>query len=347
VQPRRDAANGGLLASGGLSARTGSLHTYHSAAQMQRPSARQAYTPRDQPVEMAPVTPPRPANRTTANPLSARRLLPEAQQPQAALNPRQVFSNGQRQRTYLVTTYTGVLSPSDVSQPWFCPDLSSSPEQQVDPAVSALVRDKSSHPGSDRATSAHTDASVWIEMTGASGSTQKQRLEQPGCDVFRAGGVDEFPITCADIGEITHVTVMHDNDGYDWNTSRWKLDKIVITCLRYDHSLVLKEGGASKPSARSNEVSQWYGVLADKWIGCTSDESADARIREASRKLQEYHDEIARWEQILAQVRGARISGNLCYVRVECTPPQCSRFYIELTPTHWDTVRRGSRNGPR
>ena len=97
--------------------------------------------------------------------------------------------------------------------------------------------------------------------------------------LFQPGEVNEFSVTCADVGDITAVTVMHDNDGYDWNSSRWKLERIVITCLQDSphHSVATTPaGGGLKSSAN-----QWQFVLEQKWLGCTTGrDDAESRLRE-------------------------------------------------------------------
>lgn len=46
-----------------------------------------------------------------------------------------------------------------------------------------------------------------------------------------AGQVDQFVLTCADVGAVEAVNCRHLNDGTDWQSSRWKLQEIAVTRL--------------------------------------------------------------------------------------------------------------------
>ena len=156
-----------------------------------------------------------------------------------------------RQKTYLVATYTATLDSNDEQQDWFIAD------DWPKPVQSGLRQGQA-------ATSPRTDATVWIELGGSNGKSSGPRLlargdddpflpgairqessrawlisappadhESDGGEKFAAGSVDEFAISCDDLGDVTTCRVWHDNDGADWNTSRWKLAKVVVTCIQH------------------------------------------------------------------------------------------------------------------
>jgi hypothetical protein len=83
--------------------------------------------------------------------------------------------------------------------------------------------------------------------------------------------VDQFCITCADLGDLSHIKIGHDNDGRDAQTSRWKVDKVVVTCAANQRG---KEGkGDHAVFSGWTTSKQWHFVLRDedenggKWIG--------------------------------------------------------------------------------
>jgi hypothetical protein len=144
--------------------------------------------------------------------------------------------NSGRQRTYLIATYTSVLTAADVAEDWFVPDAHE-PAQHV---VAAQLRQKAPVKTSDRGTSPQTDASVGIELQGRDGRWTGAQLlaahDPTGQRVmFRPGAVDEFAVTCADVGDIASLKVINMNDGHDWNSSRWKLGEEHQLCTHSIH----------------------------------------------------------------------------------------------------------------
>jgi hypothetical protein len=122
-----------------------------------------------------------------------------------------------RQKTYLIATYTGMLSFEDVAEDWFIarpselgdqsaavvgPDLFAQIEQVA--RAQALDPELQRYAPSEVGSSPHTDASVSILLVGSRGDSGDQRLVYEGDDaeIFRPGHVDEFAITCEDLGDL-------------------------------------------------------------------------------------------------------------------------------------------------
>ena len=248
-----------------------------------------------------------------------------------------------RRKTYLIATYTSVLSLDDVRQEWFVPyqlcdrdqpcDAQTYPLRadnlaQVDhvvqeaieeayeqgagrvffddaPVVSGQRTDPWSRPGDpDRRkpspTSPHTDAGVTITLHGTKmENSPPQRLvhEGEGAEIFRQGGIDEFAVTCQDIGDLTAVTVTVDRNGNDWSSSMWKLDKIVVTCLQSHKGgehMGSPSGENVDKSIRTANSSQWHFVPAQQWIGPRppSTRSEERDLREKLMELEYKEEEI-------------------------------------------------------
>jgi hypothetical protein len=232
-----------------------------------------------------------------------------------------------RQKTYLVATYTGVLSRDDVKKEWFVPyhrsdtacdaqthPLRADDLRQVDHAVqdaieeayeegagraffddaptvcgqrtvlrtapwSSISRQDGISPdlaGRPSATSPHTDAGVTITLRGTKlgnlTSSPPQRLVHEGEDaeIFRPGHVDEFAVTCPDIGDLKTLEIKVDRNGKDWSSSMWKLDRVVVTCLQShkgEEMGVSPRGEHVDKSVRTENSLQWHFVPPEKWIG--------------------------------------------------------------------------------
>ena len=55
-----------------------------------------------------------------------------------------------------------------------------------------------------------TEASVWVEMTGEGGTSSGERhlaADEAGDGMFKPGHVDEFTVTCLDLGNIVQIRV--------------------------------------------------------------------------------------------------------------------------------------------
>lgn len=202
--------------------------------------------------------------------------------------------NPGRQKTYLIATYTGLLTEADINHEWFIPYVPSSGDSRVtdaqteplvDSKLQRMIAEKyqswqakeffeedpmgGPYPQEPSCTTPHTDAGVTVTLVGTKGESGKQRLVHEGEDaeIFRPGHVDEFAVTCTDIGELTALIVQHDNNGSDWSSSRWKLDKIVVTCLQSQTEFRDDDGGYWSPrgdhvekSMTTWQSSQWHFV---------------------------------------------------------------------------------------
>ena len=100
------------------------------------------------------------------------------------------------------------------------------------------------------------------------------------------------------ITDIETLEIWHENDGIDWNTSRWKLHKAVVTCLQSSlHSDSPSRGGKGDHAQRTTKTTdsaQWHFVPKEPWLGCVPESTVDLE-----RKLQ-----MAREEQVRVQLIG-------------------------------------------
>ena len=73
-----------------------------------------------------------------------------------------------------------------------------------------------------------TDAKVYVNIIGEKGETGNRVLtnENNKRKLFEAGSIDEFVISCDDIGNIKKLRVGHDNSGL---LSGWHLNKVSFT----------------------------------------------------------------------------------------------------------------------
>ena len=72
---------------------------------------------------------------------------------------------------------------------------------------------------------ADTDANVFIELHGRSGTSGRRRLHASWKNCFGRGSIDEFALSCADLGELEAIQVGHDSPT---PSSGWYLDKVVV-----------------------------------------------------------------------------------------------------------------------
>jgi hypothetical protein len=169
-----------------------------------------------------------------------------------------------RRKAYLVATYTGTLEPPDLLEDWFVYDqddgthrslaqemdtthevlpVSLRPSAEALEAMSAEEQWEAKFTASQgycTPTSPGTDASVHIELIGTVDgqkvSSKVHSLNHTGggnetAGIFHAGSIDEFAISCEDLGDVHTLRIWHDNDGQDLQSSRWKLEKVGC-CLR-------------------------------------------------------------------------------------------------------------------
>lgn len=256
-----------------------------------------------------------------------------------------------RHTTYLIATYTSVLSLDDVREEWFVPyqlcgdqpcdaqtyplraDNVSEVDHEVQEAIEVAYEqgagrvffddapvvygqrtDPWSRPGDpDRRkpspTSPHTDAGVTITLHGTKRqNSPPQRLVREGDDaeIFRQGGIDEFAVTCQDMGDLTAVTVTVDRNGNDWSSSMWKLDKIVVICLQSHkggEDMGSPSGGSVDRSIKTANSSQWHFVPAQKWIG-PHPPSTRSEEQDLKEKLMELEDREEKIEQLVSVCLG-------------------------------------------
>ena len=244
-------------------------------------------------------------------------------------------TSASRHTTYLIATYTGVLEEDDVKEDWFIPcdadrDTDTSPQEE--PLVSAKVAqqiDEARREGKGAqffdpdprdgagpwkekpsATSPQTDAEVKVRLIGTSGSSGELQLapEMSVYSVFQPDTVDEFAITCPDIGDLQEIEIMQGGNGHDWSSSRWKLEKIVVTCLQ-SHA----DGGTGDHADLSAKAAsaQWHFVLPvqSKWLG-SAPESLEAE-RALEEKLKEEQQLLERLEEVKREISSQRAAVSL------------------------------------
>jgi PLAT/LH2 domain len=71
---------------------------------------------------------------------------------------------------------------------------------------------------------AGTDANVYISLHGKTGSTQQHKLESKSYS-FERGKTATFELEVFNIGDLTKITIRHDNTGYKPN---WFLDNVYV-----------------------------------------------------------------------------------------------------------------------
>ena len=189
--------------------------------------------------------------------------------------------------------------------------------------------------GPPQCTSPHTDAPVFITLVGsASGQGQpppesgRRQLTRSGDEhAFLPGHMDEFSVVCQELGDLTKVVVELGSGGQDWSSMRWKLDKIVVSCLRSDRGqrptpaprkslfsccsapAPMREGRPPQgdhavETAKTTQTPQWHFVKdAPLWLGAPPQETAgledqiEAALQieqELQAELRHVHDELTR-----------------------------------------------------
>jgi hypothetical protein len=151
--------------------------------------------------------------------------------------------------------------------------------------------------------SPQTDATVWIELIGtgsdgadvSSGRHVLAQSTERGHDVrshhgitaravagqlFQAGRIDEFTLASVDLHTIHTCIIGHNNDGESNTSSRWKLDKVVVTCIQHqDGNSNATSVSGQAPTAKGDYATssvttttnmQWHFTPPEKWIGCST-----------------------------------------------------------------------------
>ena len=118
--------------------------------------------------------------------------------------------------TYLVATYTGIVTDDDKNEVWWQAATEDGP------------------------VSSHTEAGVFITLMGSASKNTRQLEQQllhPGPEmkhIFQPGAVDEFVVTCPDLGNITGVKLrIEPHNESAWSRNLWKVEKVVVTCLQH------------------------------------------------------------------------------------------------------------------
>lgn len=219
-----------------------------------------------------------------------------------------------RRKAYLVATYTGTLVAEDLREKWFVYDEQDSEHTELAAELQGTaevipLRDRTVGVGASEeeeweaafairqgfhtATTTGTDATVHIEMVGTLGSSGVHSLnaytpreERDG--IFRAGSIDEFAISCTDLGDIYQLRIWHDNDGSDLQSSRWKLDKVVVTCIQSSTaSHASGKGDFAHDTKKTSDSDQWHFVPQAHWLGCSPTDvtSYDTHIIEVEEQI--------------------------------------------------------------
>jgi hypothetical protein len=81
-----------------------------------------------------------------------------------------------------------------------------------------------------------------------------RRAQGGGGSLFSPGHIDEFALTCEDLGDIQTCTIGHENDGLDSNTSAWKLEKVVVTCIQHSKDMNYAVAPISRPASKMRSV---------------------------------------------------------------------------------------------
>ena len=77
---------------------------------------------------------------------------------------------------------------------------------------------------------AGTSADVTLQLYGTTGKSDEVTLTNGGRDTFDRAAIDQFELTCDDIGEPTKLRIGHNNKG--WGAG-WLLNGVVVTSQRH------------------------------------------------------------------------------------------------------------------
>ena len=178
-------------------------------------------------------------------------------------------------------------------------------------------------------TTPSTDAQPFICLHGEEKDSGNIPLTTQGGEGFAPGAVDDFTISCPRLGDIKSITIGHDNQGRDAQTSKWKVDQVLVTCMHTQRGKLSGLGDHAQHSGKGLSQ-QWQVLLHDeeslnsdgvegKWIGGLGSgdlgvydleiEKLRTHIAEMNKKLQHKQrerDAVAASEGSIAATREIR-----------------------------------------
>ena len=224
--------------------------------------------------------------------------------PRSPSPERQPALPARRRKAYLVAAYTGELDVADARARAFCYDAEDPSHaklaEQLGPDELQRLRPAGEGEGFRSASGAATDATVRVEITGVLGGARVtsgvHTLSRADHDsgVFQPGSIDEFAISCEDLGDIASLRVWHENDGADLQSSRWKLEKIVITCIQStDAEVGGLKGDYAQRTMKTNNSDQWHFVWG-RWLGWNpaDTDQVDAELQAVEARIAELQREL-------------------------------------------------------
>ena len=203
--------------------------------------------------------------------------------------------------TYLVATYTGKLTDKDKKRPWYR-------------ALEQGHLDQLSWMGNDLT---HTQAEVCIELKGTEGRSGRQRLVHAGHDghkAFRMDMVDEFAVSCENLGDISSIELSLEPAGIEpdrevdpWVQALWKLDKVVVSCIVHKKQAVRGMACCGAPSGdHAKKTGKSKGVIwtfvppeGHEWVG----EKGYEDPADVTRRLEGDQDDLVVLKEQLADLK--------------------------------------------
>ena len=186
-------------------------------------------------------------------------------------------------QTYIVALYTGEVTTraqynavhsnqhhadyrppadwqEDDQQVWFIPDPAPAWVAQVHPDMRPSP------------TNAATCCSVKLRLRGVNGDHDEPRRLYPAAE----NTVVEEAIVCQDLGALTEVELTLEDDPNfgprDWSARRWKLEKVVITCIQHHAGAAahlggdLPKGDHVEKTSTTRDALQWH-LHKPQWLG--------------------------------------------------------------------------------
>jgi hypothetical protein len=99
------------------------------------------------------------------------------------------------------------------------------------------------------------------------------------------------------LGDLKELRIWHDNNGVDLQSSRWKLVKVVVTCLQnsnkagagYNQLHPHGKGDHAIRSVKTSDSDQWHFLPSRKWLSCDGGDNLlfiHDEIKRAKRRIQ-------------------------------------------------------------